>query len=178
MSNKLPVEEHYKKYLKLYRELYPDDYYLEDDDIIQEIDIKMYKNKQQGNPQTLHIKNHLDMVHNRYKNNYIDRCESFENLYNEPYLDSFKGLYDELIKDGISHTIKTLTRREQLVIELVYGLDGGGQKSCQNVCDILKDEYYIDYSSEGVRRIKLKAERKLRHPARIAMLKKRGVEYV
>ena len=43
MSNKLPVEEHYKKYLKLYRELYPNDYYLEDDDIIQEISVKMYK---------------------------------------------------------------------------------------------------------------------------------------
>ena len=176
MSNKLPVEEHYKKYLKLYRELYPNDYYLEDDDIIQEMNIKMYKNEQRGNARTLCMREHLKSIHDRYDNNFIDKCESLNNVYNESYVDSFKELNRQMIVKGILEACETLLPLERLVIIVIYGLYDGKYKTLEEASDIFKNEYDWDVTRERIRQVRCKAERKLKHPIRNKVITKWEVE--
>lgn len=176
MSNKLPVEEHYKKYLKLYRELYPNDYYLEDDDIIQEISIKMYKNEQRGNVRTLRMREHLKSIHDRYDNNFIDKCENLNNVYNESYVDSFKELNRQMIVKGILEACETLLPLERLVIIVIYGLYDGKYKTLEEASNIFKNKYDWDVTRERIRQVRCRAERKLKHPTRNKVITKWEVE--
>lgn len=176
MFKKLPVEEHYKKYLKLYRELYPNDYYLEDDDIIQEINIKMYENEQHNKPQTLCMKEYLKIIHNRYDDNFIDKCESLNNVYNDFYVDSFKDLNREMIVKGILEACETLLPLERLVITVIYGLYDGKYKTLEEAGNIFKNEYDWDVTRERIRQVRCKAERKLKHPIRNKVITKWEVE--
>lgn len=176
MSNKLPVEEHYKKYLKLYRELYPNDYYLEDEDIIQEINIKMYKNEQRGNARTLYMREHLKIIHDRYRGNVIDKCESLDSVYNESYVDSFKELNREMLVKGILEACETLSPLEKLVITVIYGLCDGKYKTLEEASNIFKNEYDWDVTRERIGQVRRKAERKLKHPTRNKVITKWEVE--
>lgn len=176
MSNKLPVEEHYKKYLKLYRELYPNDYYLEDDDIIQEINIKMYKNEQRGNVRTLCMKEHLKIIHDRYNDKFMCKCESLNSVSNEFYVDSFKEFNREMLVKGILEACETLLPLERLVIIVIYGLYDGKYKTLEEASNIFKNEYDWDVTRERIRQVRCKAERKLKHPIRNKVITKWEVE--
>lgn len=58
-----------------------------------------------------------------------------------------------------------LGTREKAILQLRFGLDGGGSRTLEEV------GYLLEMSKERVRQIEKKALRKLRHPARVAALK-------
>lgn len=69
------------------------------------------------------------------------------------------------LKDIMNKNIETLTPRESEVIRLRFGFDGKGERTLKEVAE------KIDRSSERIRQIEIKAERKLRHPMRSRHLK-------
>ena len=69
------------------------------------------------------------------------------------------------LKDIMNKNIETLTPRESEVIRLRFGFDGKGERTLKEVAE------KIGRSSERIRQIEIKAERKLRHPMRSRHLK-------
>lgn len=68
-------------------------------------------------------------------------------------------------KSCLDSVLDTLETREKAVLRMRFGLDGGGNRTLEEVGCLLK------MSKERVRQIEKKALRKLRHPARVAALK-------
>lgn len=69
------------------------------------------------------------------------------------------------LKDIMNKNIETLTPRESEVIRFRFGFDGKGERTLREVAK------KFDLSSERIRQIEIKAERKLRHPMRSRHLK-------
>ncbi len=69
------------------------------------------------------------------------------------------------LKDIMNKNIETLTPRESEVIRFRFGFDGKGERTLKEVAK------KFDRSSERIRQIEIKAERKLRHPMRSRHLK-------
>jgi len=74
----------------------------------------------------------------------------------------------DLLKKDLNEVLKTLTKREQDVLRLRFGLENGHSLTLEEVGDRLK------ITRERVRQIEAKALRKLRHPNRNRLLR----EYV
>ena len=70
-----------------------------------------------------------------------------------------------LLKDQIAKVLRTLTPREEHVLKLRFGLDGGTTRTLEEV----GKEFNI--TRERIRQIEAKALRKLRHPSRAKLLK-------
>lgn len=69
------------------------------------------------------------------------------------------------LKDIMNKNIETLTPRESEVIRFRFGFDGKGERTLKEVAK------KFDRSSERIRQIEIKAERKLRHPMKSRHLK-------
>ena len=69
------------------------------------------------------------------------------------------------LKDIMNKNIETLTPRESEVIRFRFGFDGKGERTLREVAK------KFDLTSERIRQIEIKAERKLRHPTRSRHLK-------
>jgi RNA polymerase primary sigma factor len=73
--------------------------------------------------------------------------------------------YDTILKEQITNLLSTLTKREQQVLILRYGLLDGKSRTLEEV----GREFNV--TRERIRQIEAKALRKLRHPSRVKMLK-------
>jgi RNA polymerase primary sigma factor len=73
-----------------------------------------------------------------------------------------------MLKDQMQRVLSTLTRREEKVIRLRFGLGDGTPRTLEEVGTIFK------VTRERVRQIEAKALRKLRHPSRSRKLKGYG----
>ncbi|MBK8165771.1 MAG: RNA polymerase sigma factor RpoD [bacterium] len=73
-----------------------------------------------------------------------------------------------MLKDQLQRVLSTLTRREEKVIRLRFGLGDGTPRTLEEVGTIFK------VTRERVRQIEAKALRKLRHPSRSRKLKGYG----
>lgn len=71
----------------------------------------------------------------------------------------------ELLRRNVVEVLNSLTEREEKVIQLRYGLDGGENRTLEEVGDI------FNVTRERIRQIEAKALRKLRHPSRSKKLK-------
>ena len=71
----------------------------------------------------------------------------------------------EILKDELRDVLKTLTKREEEVLELRFGLLDG---SCHTLEEVGKK---FGVTRERIRQIEAKALRKLRHPSRAKRLK-------
>lgn len=69
------------------------------------------------------------------------------------------------LKTAMKATLKTLSEREEKVLTLRFGLDGNGERTLDEIADILHR------SKERVRQILMKAFRKMRHPKRTRILR-------
>jgi RNA polymerase primary sigma factor len=67
---------------------------------------------------------------------------------------------NELLRQDINRVLKTLSQREQEVLQLRFGLDDGRQKTLEEVGQA------FGVTRERIRQIEAKALRKLRHPNR------------
>jgi len=67
---------------------------------------------------------------------------------------------NELLKQDLNRVLKTLSQREQEVLQLRFGLDDGRQKTLEEVGQA------FGVTRERIRQIEAKALRKLRHPNR------------
>jgi RNA polymerase primary sigma factor len=83
--------------------------------------------------------------------------KGFENPAN---FATFKDFQEQL-----SEVIKTLTKKEQDVLKMRYGLEDGYSLTLEQVGDI------FNVTRERIRQIEAKALRKLRHPVRLRKLK-------
>ena len=72
---------------------------------------------------------------------------------------------NEMLKDEISGTLKTLTDREEQVLKLRFGLEDGTCRTLEEVGNM------FGVTRERIRQIEAKALRKLRHPSRSRKLK-------
>ena len=72
---------------------------------------------------------------------------------------------DNLIRKNIDDILKTLTEREQKILTMRFGLDGGNPKTLEDV------GRKFDVSRERIKQIEAKALRKLRHPSRSKTIK-------
>jgi len=70
-----------------------------------------------------------------------------------------------MLEDRLTHVLTTLTRREEKVIRLRFGLGDGTPRTLEEVGTIFK------VTRERVRQIEAKAIRKLQHPSRARKLK-------
>ncbi len=70
-----------------------------------------------------------------------------------------------MLEDRLTHVLSTLTRREEKVIRLRFGLGDGTPRTLEEVGTIFK------VTRERVRQIEAKAIRKLQHPSRARKLK-------
>jgi RNA polymerase primary sigma factor len=71
----------------------------------------------------------------------------------------------EARKKQIKDLLKTLTEREQIVLQMRYGLDDDQPKSLEEI------GRYFSVTRERIRQIESKALRRLRHPSRSKMLR-------
>ena len=71
----------------------------------------------------------------------------------------------QLLKEQIDDVLSTLTRREQRVLVLRFGLEDGRSRTLEEV----GQEFSV--TRERIRQIEAKALRKLRHPSRSRKLK-------
>jgi len=78
---------------------------------------------------------------------------------------SYRAIADTELKDRISQVLKTLTRLEEKVLRLRFGL---GVDGSQNL-DEIGDSFSI--TAERVRQIEVRGIRKLRHPVRTKALR-------
>ena len=69
------------------------------------------------------------------------------------------------LQDKLNEVIKTLTKKEQDVLRMRYGLDDG----CQLTLEQVGTEFNV--TRERIRQIEAKALRKMRHPVRLRKLK-------
>ena len=83
--------------------------------------------------------------------------KGFENPAN---FATFKDLQEQLIE-----VIRTLTKKEQDVLKMRYGLEDGYSLTLEQV------GYIFNVTRERIRQIEAKALRKLRHPVRLRKLK-------
>lgn len=83
--------------------------------------------------------------------------KGFENPANNA---TFKDLQEQLIE-----VIRTLTKKEQDVLKMRYGLEDGYSLTLEQV------GYIFNVTRERIRQIEAKALRKLRHPVRLRKLK-------
>lgn len=67
---------------------------------------------------------------------------------------------NELLREDLNRVLKTLSQREQEVLQLRFGLDDGRQKTLEEVGQA------FGVTRERIRQIEAKALRKLRHPNR------------
>ena len=116
----------------------------------------------------LHIINERLNTYNKLCNISDDRI-IYNSIVDESISDSvgYIGLHDML-----SEIVKTLTQREQLVLQLRFGIDLGMHN--EHIGDVLTLEEVgkiIGISDNRVRQIEAKALRKLRHPSRSRKLK-------
>lgn len=188
MSNKGYFYQTYKDdtYIKEaiteYRKLYPNDYYLEDEDIEQELKMKMYINKEKGVPRTFHFKIHLKVIHNLNKDSNTEKVEFVnyddyrEEINNRHFEDEIERVDDNsyLINKLIHYLETDLTPRESIVLKFRYRLlpnsvyeKIGTQhiQSCGDKYNYTLEETgrYLGITRERVRQIEVKALRKLRH---------------
>lgn len=70
-----------------------------------------------------------------------------------------------LMKEAIANTLSSLTPREEEIVRLRFGLDGGQPKTLEEVGK------KFNVTRERIRQIEAKALRKLRHPSRSKKLK-------
>ena len=70
-----------------------------------------------------------------------------------------------LLKEQLAEVLKTLTPREEKVLNLRFGLEDGNPKTLEEV----GKEFNV--TRERIRQIEAKALRKLRHPTRSKKLK-------
>jgi Sigma-70, region 4 len=76
------------------------------------------------------------------------------------------------LKDQISGSLHTLTPREEKVITLRFGLDGGGEHTLEEVgLMMIGPQSGKPTARERIRQIETKALRKLRHPSRSGKLR-------
>ena len=75
--------------------------------------------------------------------------------------DTFRNETRHIIKD----VLKTLTPKESIIIQRLFGLDNGREKELHEV----GREFSI--TKERVRQIQVKALRKLKHPSRLRRLR-------
>jgi len=71
----------------------------------------------------------------------------------------------QLMRESIHDALGSLSEREQLVLRLRFGLDGGHGRTLEEVGQ------QFNVTRERIRQIEAKALRKLRHPSRSKMLK-------
>ena len=71
----------------------------------------------------------------------------------------------QLLNEQLSEALSTLTRREEEVLRLRYGLTDGRARTLEEVGQI------FHVTRERIRQIEAKALRKLRHPSRSRKLK-------
>jgi RNA polymerase sigma factor (sigma-70 family) len=90
---------------------------------------------------------------------YRDRTEA-RMMLPSPASDAQGTVIDAERKQQIHEVVKTLTYREREVIELRYGLDGGGPRTLEDVGRVL------NISKERVRQIEARAIRQLQQPGR------------
>ena len=110
------------KFISYYRKKYPNDYIIEDADIIQEVEISAFRRKYYS---TFDIERQLDRLHRNCGNdldilsiNNLDN--NYENLYVADKLDNIDNTVD-LIK-RFEKVAETITSRQLFVIILRYGL--------------------------------------------------------
>ena len=68
------------------------------------------------------------------------------------------------VRGVVSHVLQSLTDREQQVLNMRFGLDGGEPKTLDQIGEV------IGVTRERIRHIEAKALRKLRHPKRVGLL--------
>ena len=70
-----------------------------------------------------------------------------------------------MLKEQLNEVLNTLTKREQEVIRLRFGLEDGRARTLEEVGK------QFDVTRERIRQIEAKALRKLRHPSKSKILK-------
>lgn len=184
---KLSDEEVIDEWVEKYREEYPDDD-IEDEDLRQDLRLKMVVNANKGLARTMHFKTEIGFLHSRYKNDFKNSIESYDELDED--------MLDEDIEDNIDNfeintsyidkmmyfIDNTLTPRESFVIKFRYGLLSNAEyerllnKPIYNhsVASNRLTEFSLGETSdilcvtrERIRQIEMKAFRKLRHPSRL-----------
>ena len=90
--------------------------------------------------------------------------EDISRMLEDPTQDPALRLESQDELDTVSAAVGTLTKREQEIINLRFGFDGG-ELTLKEVADT------IGVSKERIRQIEAKALRKLRHPTRVGPLR-------
>jgi RNA polymerase primary sigma factor len=72
---------------------------------------------------------------------------------------------DLALKEHTASMLKTLTRREERIIKMRFGLEDGTQRTLEEVGQV------FSVTRERIRQIEAKALRKLRHPSRLSSLR-------
>lgn len=81
-------------------------------------------------------------------------------IEDESTLSPIEAASKQLLKDHLDEILSTLSEREAKVLILRFGLDGGDQKTLEDVGKV------FGVTRERIRQIEAKALRKLRHPSR------------
>lgn len=80
-------------------------------------------------------------------------------------LDTFDIVAADLLKTDLEKILDTLTPREEKILKLRFGLEGGREHTLEEIGKI------FDVTRERIRQIEAKALRKLRHPSRSKKLR-------
>ena len=71
----------------------------------------------------------------------------------------------EMVPGEVAKVLKVLDERERTILCLRFGLDGGGERTLEEVAE------YFGLTRERIRQIEARAMSKLRHPSRSQVLR-------
>ena len=106
----LTKEQIYNKYIPMYRQLYPNDYFIEDDDLKQEIELQRLININKGRPQTYRMMEALQSSHENMSMDVTNNSLSIDSLdeyeqYDVTELDINEVACNNINKQGIRQFI-------------------------------------------------------------------------
>lgn len=155
-------DDRYFRYLDKYRKRYPQDYYLDDEDILQEIWLKTHKNKSNNVNISKRIGLYLEHIHRKYEkqvlNDNVNLNKESYDIENAIDIIGTRLCLDEIQNKPNSYLFRWLTQREWKVMLLRFGFIDG----CVWTLEEVAEEFEV--TRERIRQIEGKALRKLRQP--------------